>query len=126
MQAVDARAIIDMVLGKQASTGEQRFEAALDLFSEHNFYVDRKGALCGVFIASPLLSPVGQLVGLKLTLMGRKVVEAQGRVAWQRPRRTYGGKVPPGMGIGLEKLDEEARLAIDLFLEQREPMIWTA
>jgi len=122
--AVDVRAVIDSVLGRLTPVpGGQRFEVTVDLFSDATFWVGKDQAL-GVFVVTSVPPAVGEAVSLSVNLMGRKSLELKGVVAWLRTRRSFGLKQPPGVGVRLQDLGEEARLAIDRFLEQREPLMW--
>ena len=122
---VDVRAIIDGVLGRApAIKGAQRYEIAVDLFSDHTFWIGRGGKPLGVFVATTVQPPVGEKVELKLELMGKRTLLVHGAVAWQRSRRAFGAKQPPGVGIALADLSEEEKLVVDRFLDQREPLTW--
>ena len=68
--------------------------------------------------------PVGEQVELVVDLMGRRKVALSGQVAWQRARRTFGARQPPGVGVAVAGLSEEDKLVVDRFLDQREPLTW--
>ncbi|MGC4122543.1 MAG: hypothetical protein QM765_49800 [Myxococcales bacterium] len=122
--AVDVRVVIDSVLGRVAAApGGQRYEVAIDLFSDATFWVGKDQAM-GVFVVTSVPPAMGEQVALGVSLMGRKPLELKGVVSWQRTRRSFGLKQPPGVGVKLVGVDEEQRLAIDRFIEQREPLMW--
>ena len=126
-EAVDVRAVIDSVLGRaspsSAGLAGQRYEVTVDLFSEATFWVGKDSAL-GVFVVTSVPPPLGDRVSVAVSLMGRKTLEVRGEAAWLRTRRSFGLKQPPGVGVKLVGLAEEQRLAIDRFLDQREPLMW--
>ncbi|HEY3450599.1 MAG TPA: hypothetical protein VGK67_29860 [Myxococcales bacterium] len=124
--AVDVRAVIDGVLGRATPSAlprGERYEVAIDLFSDATFWVGKDKAV-GVFVVTNVQPALGEQVSLAVTLMGRKTLELKGEVAWLRTRRSFGLKQPPGVGVKLVGSGEEQRLAIDRFLEQREPLMW--
>jgi Tfp pilus assembly protein PilZ len=121
--SVDVRALIDDVLGKAPAEQSRLFEVALDLFGDSNVYLGNGGGVEGIFVATAVLPAIGHKVQLRLNLFGRKSFEAEGEVAWQRPRSSFGGKIATGVGVKLTAVGEEARLALDRFVELREPLM---
>lgn len=101
------------------------YTVAVDLFSEHNFYLTKTptGRLVGLFVATSMPPPVGTLVGLSVALLGGHRFTTRGEVAWVHERfgEAVPSRLPPGAGIRLLDLTDEDKQAIRRFLSQRTP-----
>jgi type IV pilus assembly protein PilZ len=99
-------------------------ELAVDYQSDHNFYCGqtRNISLGGVFIASDSPLPLGTKLTVKLQLpVGR--LSADGDVVWIA-EAAPGSNGHSGMGIRFADLGDKQKAAIELFLKQREPMLY--
>ena len=76
----------------------------------------------GLLVATYDLLPVGTELTLSLVLPGGKQVIVSGRVTWIRD--PHDGELAPGVGVRFQRLDEDDRAAIDLFLKKRAPMFF--
>jgi len=121
---VDVRAILDDVLGRSSSPDEPTFDVTLDLFSDHNLWIGGKNREVGLFVATSVLPRVGQTVDVTVHVMGKTTLHFKGEVLWQRPRKSFAGRMPTGIGVRLREASEETKLAMDRFLELREPLMW--
>ncbi len=124
---VDVRAILDEVLGRPEFQQVQVLKVKLDLFSESRLFISKaaKGSV-GVFVATSLLPPLGQRVGLELELFNKHTLRTAGEVAWHRSRDGFSAKMPAGLGVKLVDLSEQDRMLVDRYLEVREPLLWSA
>lgn len=104
----------------------RRVELDVDigLHSETNFFVGFAEDISdgGLFVATYDLLPVGTELTLSLVLPGGKQVIVSGRVTWIRD--PHDGELAPGVGVRFQRLDEDDRTAIDLFLKKRAPMFF--
>ena len=94
--------------------------------SEHNFYAGfiENMSVGGVFIATHMLKPVGEMMDVTLNLPNReKPVCARGEVRWVREYNER-SNVSPGLGLRFVKITEDDHLAIQEFLAHREPMFF--
>lgn len=101
-------------------------ELDVSLGSDHNFYAGFVENLSagGVFVATHLLRPVGEVIELSIHVSeGEGVVKGTGEVRWLR-EYNEASDVPPGMGVKFLKLEDGAEEAIEKFLAQREPMFF--
>lgn len=99
-----------------------RFAVELDLSigNAQNFYagVVENVSVGGVFIATHLCRPVGELVEITIHLTdGDEPVRGIGEVRWVRAL-SEPDDLPPGMGIRFVELNEGARDAIERFLQR--------
>lgn len=96
--------------------------AHVDFGTEHNFIAGRTSNVSagGVFLATRNMLSRGRTVRLVLTLPDTGRTEVDGVVVWRREED--GPEGPPGLGIELGAISEEARAAIATFVAQREPM----
>ncbi len=96
----------------------------LSLYSGSNFYAGFTEDISegGVFVASYAVLPVGAQVSIELALPGGFEIRATGTVRWLRyAGDEEAGSEPPGMGIELDAIDEEDRLLIREFVQNRSP-----
>lgn len=103
---------------------EPRFAVELDvsLGSDHNFYggLSENLSVQGVFVATHLLKPVGQLIELSIFLPERpEPVRGIAEVRWVREYNEQ-SDTPPGMGLRFVELESGSAEAIGRFLTQRE------
>ena len=101
-------------------------DLAVTVNSEHNFYAGfiENMSVGGVFMATHLLKPLGEMMELTIYLPGREhPVRARGEVRWVR-EFNEASNVPPGMGIRFVEVDSDSVHAIDEFLGSREPMFF--
>ena len=130
-EPLDVRKLIDEVLGRKIANDSHKavqnpkFEVRLDLFSESQLYVVKKGEQPGIFISAANSPNVGSAIELQLDLFGRNKLVLQGQVAWQRNRSVFWGKMPSGFGVKLTDLKDTEKAALQKFVEAREPLIWT-
>ncbi|MHB1843482.1 MAG: PleD family two-component system response regulator [Deltaproteobacteria bacterium] len=119
-------AMIDEELGVIPKAPERAldlFEAGINLFSRHNFYVGSTGDLAtgGVFVATALLPRVGEKVRVRIEIPFAAALETEGAVEFLREG---GGssRVVPGAGISLAHLPEQTRRALEQFFRERAPL----
>ena len=103
-----------------------RVDLDVSLGSDHNFYVGLVENLSagGVFVATHLLKPVGEVIELAIHLPDSSdVVSGTGEVRWIR-EYAENSDTPPGMGIRFLELAEGSHEAIERFLARREPLFF--
>ena len=103
-----------------------RVDLDVSLGSEHNFYTGLAENMSegGVFVATHLLKPVGELVELTIHLPeSNATVKCTGEVRWIR-EYTERNELPPGMGIRFLDPGTELLQVVDGFLATREPMFF--
>jgi len=95
----------------------------VSLASEHNFYNGFSENISegGIFIATHDPLPMGEVVQLSFKLPSGHAVEVNGEVRWIRDAHVM-GDASPGMGLKFNDLVEEDRIAIENFLQRREPL----
>jgi uncharacterized protein (TIGR02266 family) len=95
----------------------------VSLASEHNFYNGFSENISegGIFIATHDPLPMGEVVQLSFKLPSGHEVNVHGEVRWIRDAHVM-GDATPGMGLKFNDLSEEDRVAIENFLERREPL----
>ncbi len=101
-------------------------ELDVSLGSDHNFYAGFVENLSagGVFVATHLLRPVGEVIELSIYISDDDdVVKGTGEVRWLREYNEE-SDVPPGMGVKFLTLVEGADKSIEKFLAQRDPMFF--
>lgn len=101
-------------------------ELDVSLGSDHNFYAGFVENLSagGVFVATHLLRPVGDVIELSIYISdGEEVVRGTGEVRWLR-EYNEASDVPPGMGVKFISLAEGADKIIKRFLAQRDPLFF--
>lgn len=101
-------------------------ELDVSLGSDHNFYAGFVENLSagGVFVATHLLRPVGEVIELSIYVSAEEdVVKGTGEVRWLR-EYNEASDVPPGMGVKFLTLEDGAEAVIEKFLAQREPMFF--
>lgn len=103
-----------------------RVDLDVSLGSEHNFYAGLAENMSagGVFVATHLLKPVGEVLELTIHLPeSHAIVQCAGEVRWIR-EYTEHTELPPGMGIRFLDPDPELLHAVDGFLATREPLFF--
>jgi tetratricopeptide (TPR) repeat protein len=92
--------------------------------TDSNFYVDASDQLIdgGVFVATYEALDEGTLVTLTLTLPGKIIARAYGRVVITRDLMDAFADHIPGMGIAFEKIDARSFALIERFARKRAPM----
>jgi uncharacterized protein (TIGR02266 family) len=105
-----------------------RYSVELDVSvgSEHNFYAGfiENMSVGGVFMATHLLKPLGELMELNIHLPGHlEPVRARGEVRWVR-EYNEDNNVPPGIGIRFVEVDAASIQAIEEFLASRDPIFF--
>lgn len=101
-------------------------ELDVSLGSDHNFYAGFVENLSagGVFVATHLLRPVGEVIELSIHISDDdEVIQGTGEVRWIR-EYNEASDVPPGMGVKFLSLADGAEKAIERFLAQRDPMFF--
>ena len=130
-ESLDVRKLIDEVLGRKGSNSSEvaakqpKYEVRLDLFSESQLYVVKKGEQPGIFVGASNSPAVGSSIDLEVDLFGRNKILLKGQVAWQRNRSVFWGNMPSGFGVKLLELKDTEKAALQKFVEAREPLIWT-
>jgi len=93
--------------------------------SEHNFYtgLTQDLGVGGLFVATPVLRPIGECIRVRFTLSGNpEVLDAITEVRWVRERDTVEGDA--GMGLQFLQLSAKTKLAVKAFAERREAMAY--
>jgi uncharacterized protein (TIGR02266 family) len=94
--------------------------------SEHNFYKGRSQDLGGggLFVATPVLRPIGECVRVRFTLPGNpEVLDAITEVRWLRDKNTAEGDV--GMGLQFLQMSPKTKQAVKAFAAKRDAMLHT-
>jgi uncharacterized protein (TIGR02266 family) len=102
-------------------------EVEVGLETDHNFYtgLTRDISSGGLFVATHLIRPVGERVGVRFTLPGRRApIALETEVRWVRDGRTMRTDCPDGMGLRFLELPADARAAVAAFLEQRDSLYY--
>jgi uncharacterized protein (TIGR02266 family) len=103
-----------------------RVDLDVSLGSDHNFYAGLAENMSagGVFVATHLLKPVGEIVQLTIHLPeSNATVRCTGEVRWIREYAER-SELPPGMGIRFLDPDDALLHAVAGFLSTREPMFF--
>jgi uncharacterized protein (TIGR02266 family) len=104
-----------------------RYKVDLDvsLGSDHNFYSGFAENLSvgGVFIATHLLRPVGEMVEVCIHLPDGSEIRGHGEVRWVRVFNSE-SDTPPGIGVRFRELEPDCERAIERFLHEREPIFF--
>ena len=104
-----------------------RYKVDLDvsLGRDHNFYSGFAENLSagGVFIATHLLRPVGEVVEVCVHLPDGAVIRAHGEVRWVRVFNAE-SDTPPGIGVRFTVLESGCEEAVERFLHEREPIFF--
>jgi uncharacterized protein (TIGR02266 family) len=101
-------------------------ELDVSLGSDHNFYAGFVENLSagGVFVATHLLRPVGEVIELSIHIPDDdEVVKGTGEVRWLREYNET-SDVPPGMGVKFLSLAEGSEKVIEKFLARRDPLFF--
>jgi uncharacterized protein (TIGR02266 family) len=103
-------------------------EVKVDLESDHNFYTGLTQNISsgGLFIATHHIRKIGERITLNFTLPGStRTVSVETEVRWIRENsalmRSHGDI---GMGVRFINLSDEAKAAIDAFLQSRESLYY--
>ena len=98
-----------------------RMSVQVSAVSEHNFYTGIAGNIQtgGLFIATHENHQPGTLIDLTLSLPGHLPLQLAGEVRWIREYTEFTADVEPGLGVGLLRLSDDARGAIDAFMNSR-------
>jgi uncharacterized protein (TIGR02266 family) len=104
-----------------------RLRVQVDFESDHNFFTGFSSDISegGLFVATVNIQPLGSPVEVAFALPTGEQVMARGVVRWIREASDRDVSVQPGMGIQFEHLSEDAREAVNAFINQREPMFYT-
>ncbi len=105
-----------------------KMQAAVELNSDDNFFNGFSANISdgGLFVATVNLLPLGTEVDLSFSLPYGERIDAKGVVRWVRE---VNDKIPetfPGMGVQFVTLSQNAQMAIDHFLSQRDPLFFEA
>jgi uncharacterized protein (TIGR02266 family) len=107
----------------------QRFPLKVEVgfTSEHNFYTGFVQNLSsgGLFVATHTPSKVGEVLELSFSVPGlERPCTALCLVRWIREYDPLVPDMVPGMGLQFSQLEAEARAAIELFIQHREPIFF--
>ncbi len=114
-------------LGERRVEDRRQVNSRVTLSSRDNFFTGfvRNVSQGGLFISTFDLQPVGSDLELKLKLPGGIDIDSKVIVRWLRPLNKEEPDAWPGMGVEFLNLDSEARRAVNLFMEIREPIFYT-
>ncbi|HKP64073.1 MAG TPA: hypothetical protein VJV78_45370 [Polyangiales bacterium] len=92
--------------------------------TDSNFYVDMSDLLLdgGVFVATYSPLPIGALTMLTITLPGKLVARAHGKVVLTRDLMDAFDDHTPGMCVAFEALDPKSFALVERFVRKRAPM----
>ncbi|HKU38570.1 MAG TPA: hypothetical protein VJR89_10500 [Polyangiales bacterium] len=92
--------------------------------TDSNFYVDVSDDLLegGVFVATYSPLPIGALLTLTITLPGKVVARAHGKVVLTRDLSDAFDDHTPGMFVEFEALDAKSAALVERFTRKRAPM----
>lgn len=102
-------------------------EVEVGLETEHNFYTGLTQDISsgGLFVATGMLYRVGERVGVKFTLPGRKdPISAEAEVRWIRDPRAMKTDAAEGVGLKFISLSADAESAISTFLQSRDSLYY--
>lgn len=107
----------------------QRFPLKVEVgfTSEHNFYTGFVQNLSsgGLFVATHNPSKVGEVLEISFSVPGlERPCTALCLVRWIREYDPLVPDMVPGMGLQFSQLEPEARSAIELFIQHREPIFF--
>ncbi len=77
----------------------------------------------GLFVNTPELLPVGSKINLFATLPDQRVLIGGAVVAFVRKRSALAPEIPSGMGLILTRLSQTARVQINEFMANNEPIL---
>jgi len=120
------RAAPESSRGHHRSSPRAAVELDVSLGSDHNFYAGFVENLSagGVFVATHLLRPVGEVIELSVHIPDDdEVITGTGEVRWLR-EYNESSDVPPGMGVKFLTLADGAEKIIEKFLAQRDPLFF--
>jgi uncharacterized protein (TIGR02266 family) len=101
-------------------------EAEITLASEDNFYAGlvENLSVSGIFISTFQLRRIGERIDFSIRLGDSDdLVRGVGEVRWLR-QYSETSDTPPGMGLSFIELDANSRARIELFLGDREPLLF--
>lgn len=114
-----------IVYGQRRASPRYKVELDVSIGSEHNFYGGfvENLSVGGVFIATHLLKPVGEVFEISVYLPGQEIaVKGLGEVRWIR--ECSDRSITPGMGVRFLELEPGSAERIEAFLSQRDPMFF--
>ena len=102
----------------------EQVEANIGATTESNFFVGFSGEISegGVFVATYLTAPRGTKVDVLVTLPGGFEKRIPGTVRFVRDPMDMESE--PGLGVGFDRLDKEARELILRFIRKRPPLFF--
>jgi len=95
--------------------------------SEHNFYTGFMENLGsgGLFVATHTPSSIGDELEVSFTVPGlERLCTAVCQVRWIRESNPHSPETVPGMGLQFARIEADARAAIELFIQHREPIFF--
>ncbi len=103
-----------------------RLDVAITLTSADNFFSGfaRNLSSGGLFVSTFDLRPVGEAVDVRFSLPGGRTIEARAVVRWVREVQPDEPDIWPGMGLQFADLAPDDALAIDGFMDLREPIFF--
>lgn len=109
---------------KPTSGQRESLEANVGATTESNFFVGFSGEISegGVFVATYLTLPLGTAVEVLVTLPGGYEKKIPGTVRFVRDPMDMDSE--PGIGVGFDRLDRDARELILRFIRKRAPMFF--
>jgi uncharacterized protein (TIGR02266 family) len=124
----DAAKVITVVPGNgRRSVPRAHLAVEVDFNDQTTFYTGFSENISsgGVFIATYNLQEIGKKISVSLTLPSGITVSVEGTVQWIREMRdSRSSDQSPGFGIQFDSLSPEAKLHIEEFVEQQEPMFY--
>lgn len=106
-----------------------RVDAPLGVHSPTNFYKGLSGndviESGGLFIATYQSPKIGQKLLVHVTLPGGYEFDAKGIVRWTREpaaSSSFPAEAPPGYGVRFTEISPEARLLVERYVKNREPL----
>jgi hypothetical protein len=109
--------------------GHLRLDALLGANSASNFYRGFDGDDVvdhgGVFVATYNLPSLGQRIALRVSLPDGRDFTTRGVVKWRRlpaPDGSHPQDIPPGFGLSMEEVSDDARALIARYVNNREPL----
>lgn len=115
-----------LVYGQRRASPRYKVELDVSIGSEHNFYGGfvENMSVGGVFIATHMLKPVGEVFEISIYLPGQDTaVKGLGEVRWIRECLDHSNTMP-GMGVRFLELEPGSSERIEAFLSHREPMFF--
>lgn len=103
-----------------------RLDCEVGMETETNFFAGFAWDISsgGLFVTSFEPMQIGQEVDLMFTLPDGTKVDAVAQVRWTRDHDGSDTSILPGVGLQFVRISDDARAAIDRFVNQREPMFF--